>query len=239
MTMRLEKVVPWGRSKREYFGMFNLTDECLQHTILGCGDGPASFNAEMTACGGHVISCDPLFDFSGQEIYQRFEESLEEVLRQVKATPDRWVWKYHADPDDLKRNRTEAIRKFVADYEQGKQQGRYVTAELPVLPFQDNQFDLALCSHFLFLYSDHFSEEFHVQSALELCRVARDIRIFPVLTLEQKTSPHLEAVCRAAQNAGLHAEIVSVDYELQKGGNQMLRIRKKIVPAHAASFTSL
>jgi len=71
--MRLEKVIPWGRSKREYFGMFNLTDECFEKKILGCGDGPASFNAEMTASGGHVISCDPLYEFTGDAIYQRFE----------------------------------------------------------------------------------------------------------------------------------------------------------------------
>ena len=238
MTVQLDKVVPWGRSKREYFGMFNLTDECLEQTILGCGDGPASFNAEMTACGGHVISCDPLYDFAGQEIYQRFEESAEGVLRQVKATPGNWVWKYHADPDDLKRNRTGAIKRFVADYEQGKRHGRYITAELPVLPFKDNQFDLALCSHFLFLYSEHFPETFHVQSVLELCRVAREVRIFPILTLAQTISPHLEAVCRVAEEAGCHTEIVTVDYELQRGGNKMLRITKESGSVQGESFAT-
>ena len=59
--------------------MFNLTDECLKQCILGCGDGPASFNAEITSCGGHIVSCDPLYAISGNEIYERFAASVDEV----------------------------------------------------------------------------------------------------------------------------------------------------------------
>lgn len=224
--MQLDKVVPWGRSKREYFGMFNLTDECLKQFIVGCGDGPASFNAEMTSCGGHVVSCDPLYARSGKDIYERFSATVDEVLNQVRATPERWVWKYHRDPDDLKHNRMEVMKNFIADYEQGTREKRYVTAEFPALPFKDDQFDVALCSHFLFLYSEHFSEEFHVKSVLEMCRIAHDIRIFPILELDQSISRHLNAVCNAVREAGYHPELIPVDYELQKGGNTMLRIAK-------------
>lgn len=49
---RLDKVVPWGRSFEEYVAMFNLTKEDLGRRILGCGDGPAGFNAELTKRGG-------------------------------------------------------------------------------------------------------------------------------------------------------------------------------------------
>ena len=41
----LDQVVPWGRSFDEYRRMFALTDADLSRVILGCGDGPASFNA--------------------------------------------------------------------------------------------------------------------------------------------------------------------------------------------------
>lgn len=44
-------------------------------------------------------------------------------------------------------------------------------------------FDLAVCSHLLFLYSEHLSEDFHVESIKELCRVAGEARIFPLLEL--------------------------------------------------------
>ena len=46
----------------------------------------------------------------------------------------------------------------------GRADGRYVEAELPTLPFADRSFDLALCSHLLFLYSVQLGEEFHRDS---------------------------------------------------------------------------
>ena len=76
----------------------------------------------------------------------------------------------------------------------------------------------------LFLYSDLLSEDFHVRSILELCRVANEVRIFPLLTLRREPSPHLAAVRSALDSKGLASEIVRVDYELQRGGNQMLRV---------------
>jgi hypothetical protein len=42
--MKLEQIVPWERSKKEYMEMFNLTQEdIVTRKILGCGDGPSSF----------------------------------------------------------------------------------------------------------------------------------------------------------------------------------------------------
>ena len=52
----LDKVVPWGRSFDEYRRMFALTDADLRGRILGCGDGPAAFNAEATRLGMRVTS---------------------------------------------------------------------------------------------------------------------------------------------------------------------------------------
>jgi hypothetical protein len=41
--MKLENVVPWGRSLTEYQAMFALSEEDLQKRILRCGDGPREF----------------------------------------------------------------------------------------------------------------------------------------------------------------------------------------------------
>ena len=41
MTIRLNEVIPWGRSFEEYRRMFALSDADLAGRILGCGDGPA------------------------------------------------------------------------------------------------------------------------------------------------------------------------------------------------------
>ena len=62
----LDKVVPWGRSFDEYCRMFLLTDQDLAGRIVGCADGPASFNAEATRLGTRVVSCDPIYAFDTQ-----------------------------------------------------------------------------------------------------------------------------------------------------------------------------
>ncbi len=49
--MKLSVVVPWTRSFNEYRDMFALAEVDLEKRIVGCGDGPASFNAELSARG--------------------------------------------------------------------------------------------------------------------------------------------------------------------------------------------
>jgi hypothetical protein len=65
--MKLEEVVPWGRTLEEYQSMFSLLETDLSAKILGCGDGPASFNAEMTELGHSVVSIDPVYQFSAEQ----------------------------------------------------------------------------------------------------------------------------------------------------------------------------
>ena len=208
----------------EYDLMFNLTSDDLARGVLDCGGGPASFTAELSASGYRAVSIDPLYSFSGTEIRTRFEAIVEPMKSQIRATPADWTWSYHRDPDDLCANRRAALERFLADYEMGLRERRYVTGELPSLPFDSGAFGLAVCSHLLFLYSDLLSEAFHVQSVLELCRVAHEVRVFPLLTLRREPSPHIAAVRSALDSQGLTSEIVRVDYELQRGGNQMLRV---------------
>ena len=66
------------------------------------------------------------------------------------------------------------MAKFLEDFPKGIIQKRYVPGELPSLPFSDKEFDLALCSQLLFLYTDNLSLEFHLRSLEELCRVSND-----------------------------------------------------------------
>ncbi len=225
MTMQLESVVPFGRSLNEYVSMFALTPAELHQNILGIGDGPASFNAEVTLQRGRVTSVDPIYQFTGAEIRQQFDAVVDNIINQVKATPQNWVWGYHQSPENLRQNRERAITLFLQDYGRGKQNGRYCTGRLPQLNFPDRAFDLALCSHFLFLYSDHFDYAFHRASVLELLRVSSEVRIFPVLTLLQERSPYLTPLLAELEQGGFETSVVRVSYELQKGGNEMLRVR--------------
>ena len=87
-----------------------------------------------------------------------------------------------------------AMETFLDDYGLGARDGRYVDAELPALPFADGAFDLAVCSHFLFLSTKQLNEDFHVAAVRELRRVATEARIFPLLALGGAPSPHVAAV---------------------------------------------
>jgi hypothetical protein len=131
---------------------------------------------------------------------------------------------YHHSPDDLLATRRKALERFLADYERGLAEGRYLGGELPALPFPSASFGLAVCSHLLFLYSDLLSEDFHLRAVRELCRISREVRIFPLLTQVRQPSPHVAAVRSALDADGYVTEIVRVKYEFQRGGNQMLRI---------------
>jgi hypothetical protein len=208
--------------------MFALSEGDLHGRLLGCGDGPASFNAELTALARtqRLVSIDPLYVFTGPEIASRVEETYDTIISQVKRNPYRYVWTYFADPDALGAARLEAMKIFLSDYERGRVEGRYQAAALPKLHFGYREFDLCLCSHLLFLYSAQLSFEFHITSILEMLRVAAEIRVFPLLDLDCRPSMHRDEIMTQLRSANFEAEIVEVPYEFQKGGGQMLRARR-------------
>jgi len=225
MVMKLDKVVPYGRSLDEYIKMFNLSESDLQKRILGIGDGPASFNAEGTKLGYNLTSIDPIYEFSGAEILDRFNLVVDGIINQVRNTPDSWVWSYHPSPEALRESRIQTIYRFIEDYELGQKEGRYLAEELPNLKFSNQTYDLTLCSHFLFLYSDRLGYQFHFDGILEMLRVSQEVRIFPLLNLNLERSPHLEPVIKNLTELGYFVKTEKVDYEFQKGGNQMLAIQ--------------
>jgi hypothetical protein len=201
-----------------------LTENDLKQRILGCSDGPASFNAELTQRGGQVISIDPIYQFSQQQISQRIDDVYDEVLTQVRANRSDFNWETIGSPEHLGEIRLKAMKCFLDDYELGGQQNRYQKQSLPSLGFADKQFDLAICSHYLFLYSDHLSFEHHIKAILELCRVAKEVRIYPLVTLKNEISVYVDTVIAELKSQGLEATLQAVDYRFQSNAEQMLVI---------------
>ncbi|MCC6915906.1 class I SAM-dependent methyltransferase [Nitrosomonas sp.] len=225
MGFTLEKIVPWGRSFDEYINMFALTGKDLSVRILSCGDGPAAFNATLTKRGGSVVSVDPVYAFDAAQIQHRIAETCEIVMAQMHKNKNDYIWEDIPSVEALGKIRISAMEDFLADFANGKREGRYVTGELPFLPFENGQFDIALSSHFMFLYSAHLPVEFHIQAIREMLRVAREVRIFPLLTLDGALSPHFPAVNEYFSTHGFSVNSLHVRYEFQRGGNQMLVIR--------------
>ncbi|WKN41190.1 methyltransferase domain-containing protein [Tunicatimonas pelagia] len=228
MGFTIDQVVPWGRNLEEYQRMFALLPESLDKKILGCGDGPASVNAELFSIDKDYTSLDPIYQFSAQQIRERIEATATVIKEQLTKNQADYIWDYYQSPKQLVKTRLAAMELFLQDFEQKNNTNRYVIGTLPSLPFEDDSFDLVICSHFLFAYSEQLDEEFHQKAILEMCRVGRELRIFPLLEISGKASRHLNSVVNYLENQGIHTEILTVDYEFQKGGNQMLKLTSVI-----------
>jgi len=224
--MQLKNIVPWGRTLQEYKDMFLLSEETLKQEILGCGDGPASFNVEARNLGAKVTSIDPIYSFSKNQLQERIDEVAREVIEQVRTNKEDFVWKNIQDVEALYQLRMGVMKIFLEDYEEGKVLGSYQNQMLPNLDFEENRFDLALSSHFLFLYSEHLDFEFHLKAILEMLRVAKEVRIFPLMTLKNEKSPYVEKVMEELEGLGYTAQIVKTNYEFQQGADEMLKVVK-------------
>lgn len=221
----LDQVVPWGRSFDEYRRMFSLAETDLGLNIIGCGDGPASFNVEATRRGLGVISADPIYKWNTADLRGRIEATHAQIVEETRRNAEEFVWDSIVSVEELGRVRMAAMQGFLSDYDSGKAQSRYVDAALPTYPFGDASFDLALCSHFLFLYTSQLGETFHRSAVREMCRVATEVRIFPLLQLGGRPSPFVDSVADDLRNSAFDVSIETVQYEFQRGGNQMVRIR--------------
>lgn len=223
----LEGIVPWGRRFAEYEAFFALAGFRFSGPVLDAGGGPSSFAAEARARGIDVVAADPLYRFTGEEIERRFEQTAEAMRAGMRRAAYRFNWKHYGSEEGVHRFRREALALFLADFEAGKQEGRYVTAALPALPFADGHFHLALVSHLLFLYGDKLDFAFHLAALRELLRVADEVRVFPLMNLDGLPSSHLPGVMRALSGEGAEMELVEVPFEFQRGATRMLRARRR------------
>lgn len=221
----LKGVVPWGRRFDEYEAFFNLRDLPRAASVLDVGGGPASFAAEALARGMTVTAVDPLYAVDGASIRRRFEETCEDMMAGLRSARYRFRWARYGSPEQIEKIRRVALEIFLADFE-GEGAARYVPASLPRLPFASDAYELALCSHLLFLYGDELDCAFHVAALRELVRVAREVRVFPLVNLDGRPSSHLPTVMSELEALGLFPELVTVPFEFQIGATQMLRVRR-------------
>jgi SAM-dependent methyltransferase len=225
MAFELKSVVPWGRNLAEYQLMFNLAEADLDRRIISFGDGPAGFNAQMHELGHRVVSLDPIYQFSREELAGRIRETRDEVLAQVERNQGNFVWTHIRDVAHLERIRMGAMERFLVDYEAGRREGRYVPHALPDrTPYADDAFDLGLSSHFLVLYAN-LGLDFHQQALQEMLRICREVRIFPLLDLNANESAVLPGI-REYFGTDHALSVEPVAYEFQRNGNRMLRIVK-------------
>ncbi len=226
MPFLLKHVLIWSRSFDEYAKIFSLKKEDIGKKILGCADGASSFNVTATSLGMSVTSCDPLYGFEPEAIAKKISSSCGLIYPKILNSMDDFNWVYFKEPQELRTKRLSASKTFLDDFSAQRNSGRYISASLPKLPLDHDSFDIALCGNFLFLYSEILSVDFHINSILELVRVAKEVRIFPLIGNDRKTPEQLKLVLNALDDLPVIYNIVEVDYHFTKGANQMLQIKK-------------
>jgi SAM-dependent methyltransferase len=221
---RLEGIVPWGRTAAEYEVFFALSGVPPTTRVLDCGGGPASFAAEWGRRGDFVVAVDPIYAVPPRAIAGRFDSTAARMLEGMRAARDRFRWEQYGSPEAVVERRRAALDAFVTDQEASERAGRYVAARMEALPFASGSFDLVLCSHLLFLYSDEIDLQTHLAALREMLRVGREVRVFPLVDMHGQPSTHLPGVIDTLAEEAV-AEVEPVPFEFQAGASKMLRLK--------------
>lgn len=226
-TLDLDRIIFIGRTFDEYISLFNLNeDQIKQFKILDCPAGACSFTAKSNQLGGDVTAVDIAYYYPVNQLQEKGLIDLEHGSTSVEMARDNYVWDYFKTSDELKKTRLQALLDCTDDMSLHPE--RYVAATLPVLPFQDNEFEMTLSAHFLFMYSDRLDITFHKSTILELMRVtSKEIRIFPLVNQASEASEYLDEIYDFIIKANWKYEIHDVSYEFQRNANQFLRIYRE------------
>lgn len=211
-----------SRSYEEYRSMFDLADGDLDGGVVDVSAGGSSFVAECGRRGLWALAVDPVYAEPLGSLAEAVRAAVTHGHDIIAANPDRFVWSYYGDIEQHRRVRERAGATFLADRETPA--GRYVAGSLPHLPLRDRTFDLVVCSHLLFTWSDRFDAGWHRAALRELVRVARrEVRIFPLVTAGTgEAVGFLPDVVAHVQADGVRAEFRRVPYEFQRGADTML-----------------
>ena len=220
----LMRRVLWGHRLDEYRDMFDLAESSLALSFLEYQSGPSAFQAEMRDQAAHLLSYDAWFDLDKASIRSQIQDSFEQRLDDMAQSQQSFNLSRYGSFEALVDFRRAGIEAFLADYDLGHAEGRYLPTPEKALPFDDFFFDIALSAHYFFSKSIPQSVDHHVQQIIELTRVAKELRIFPLVDAEGYPSELLGPVLLELQARRYGVELREVSYQLQPRGNAMLRI---------------
>lgn len=222
----LERIIFIGRTYEEYVNMFMLSVEDLKgKKILDCPAGACSFTAVGNRSGLDVTACDIAYFHSAEDLRRKGIQDIDHAMEHMQKAQKNFKWDYFKDIGGLRNHRLNALQECSKDMKDFGE--KYIPATLPTLPFGNEEFDILLSAHFLFMYGDRLDYQFHIESINELVRVTKEeVRIFPLVDLEGKRYEHLDKVTSSLEDNGFTVEEVKVPYEFQLNANSMLRIHK-------------
>jgi hypothetical protein len=216
-------VLVTSRAFAEYEAFFALSSADLSGRVLDCAAGASGLAAGLRARGGRATALDPAYARGTDALLADAHASVTQGAALVAAHADRFVWDWYGTPGRKEAMRRDALAAFTADLR--VHPDTYVAGALPDLPFRDDAFGLALCSHLLFTWSDTFGEEWHRRALRGLLRVAREVRVFPLVV--QSTGeevPFLPRLLDGLRTDGYGVEVRRVPYEFQRGADRLLAL---------------
>jgi SAM-dependent methyltransferase len=206
----------------EYLAMFDLSPvDVAGSSVLDCCAGAASFTAESE---GRGVAMDPVYAMGSGELATLVRDGVRDGERIIAEHADAFEWDWYGHPARRAEQRRTAADRFLLDL--SRRPGRYVAGALPNLPLATGSFDLVLCSHLLFTWSDVLDEAWHRRAIAELVRVARrEVRVFP-LVVQGTGDPvaFLDSLRADLHAAGHRSCLRTVPYRFQRGADQMLAI---------------
>jgi SAM-dependent methyltransferase len=215
-----------SRSFEEYCASFDLDPDRLPARILDCAAGASDFVAEAARRGSAAVAVDPSYR-RGAEVVELARNGMRSGTGMISSHRGRFTYAWYGSPEARTQMRDRAMQRFAVDNSAHPE--RYLAAELPHLPFADDAFDLAVCSHLLFTWATDLDEQWHHDAILELCRVAAEVRIFPLVLRETGDAvPSMESLLARLGGVGITAERRTVPYEFQLGANQMLQLGRSL-----------
>lgn len=184
------------RSFEEYERMFGIAAGRLSgQKVLDVAGGASSFTAALCARGIDAYAADPFYAGDREDVIAAAEREIGTSSAKLAAMAHMYDWSYYGSPERHRKLREASHAMFAAHFRSEQGTHRYWAAGLPGLPFEDDTFGLAVCSHFLFLYAEQFGEAFHEAALRELLRVTRpggEVRIYPLVTLSWEPVPYLD-----------------------------------------------
>ncbi len=211
---------PTGFSFEQYQQMFALDDAGLQGRILDLGGGFSTFNCQGRAAGYDIVSFDALYELSPAKINDRVDAWCLDLVQQGLACDSELSQAYCADL-------AERSRQFSQDVQSDQAQGHYLSQWQDIDKLSDSSFSCVVAPYYFF-HSVAGSLDDHIDVINVLCRVATELRIFPLLAESGKAPEQLGPLMLALQQQNLALEVVTVDGEMPYGSGAMLRVTSQL-----------
>jgi SAM-dependent methyltransferase len=200
--------------------MFDLDSSDLSASLVDCSAGVAGFTAEAGRRGTRVVAVDPAYALAREELARLGNEDLVRGSAIAAEHPDGFTFDWYGTPERRLSMRTRSLAQFLPDLVMHPE--RYVAAQLPQLPFRDDAFDLAVCSHLLFTWADQLGLDWHRAALLELTRVSRQVRVFPTVVQGAGAPvPFWDELMADLVSTGLRTELRPVPYKFQVTATHM------------------